>query len=77
MGLNVVCVGLTSAAEACVVMAGPKIGLKTDGVGFVVLLADCADDVGVDGAEVVGAEAMKPNRLPPPRLSVVDEDGKG
>lgn len=36
MGLKEVCVGLTSAVEAGV-MAGPKIGLKTDD-GLAVLL---------------------------------------
>lgn len=73
-----VCVGLTSAAEAGVVMAGPKIGLKTDGVGFAVVLAGCTEAVEAVGAEVVGAEAIKPKRLPPPRLSVVDDDdGRG
>lgn len=82
MGLKVVCVGLTSAAEAGGVMTGPKIGLKTDGVGLAVLLAGCAEVVGAVGAEVVGAEvvdaeAMTPKGLPAPRLSVVDENGIG
>lgn len=77
MGLNMVCVGLTSAVEADVDMAAPKIGLNPEAVWFAVLLADCAEAVGAVGAQVVGAEEVKPKMLPPPRLSLVDEDGRG
>lgn len=72
MGLKVVCVGLTSAAEA-----GPKIGLNTDGVGLAVLLAGCAETVGAVGAQVRGAEVVRAKRLPLPRSSVVDAHGRG
>lgn len=77
MGLKVVCVGLTSAADAAIDMAGPKIGLNSDDVVIrAVLLAGCAEAVGAVGAHVVDAEDVKPKRLPPPR-SVVDVEGRG
>lgn len=58
-------------------MAGPKIGLNPDGVGLAVLLAGCAEAMGAVVAQVVDAEEVKPKRLLPPWLSVVDEDGRG
>lgn len=68
---------MTSEAEAGVDMAIPKIGLNPDDVELAVLLTDCVEAVGAVSALVVGAEEVNPKRLPPPRLSVLDEVGRG
>lgn len=77
MGLKEVCAGLTSAAEAGVDMAGPKTDLNPDGVALVVILAGCAETVEAIGTQVVVAEEVMSKRLPPPKLTVEDEDGRG
>lgn len=64
--------GLTSAVEADVVLAAPKMGLNPDDRGLLMLLTDATVVVGAATVDLGGLDAgvatglIKLNRLPPP-----------
>lgn len=79
-GLKVGWVVLTSAVDAEVVLAAPKMGLNPDDRGLVMLLTDAAVVVGAAAVDLGGSDAgvatglITLNRLPPPpRDGVLDE----
>lgn len=79
IGLKVCWVGLISAVEAGVVLAAPKMGLKQDDRGLLMLLTDVTMVVGAATVDLGGSDAdvatglIKLNRLPPPpRDGVLD-----
>lgn len=72
--------GLTSAVEAGVVLAAPKIGLNPDDKGLLMLFVDTVGPTAAvaGAAEDAGVATglMRPNKLPPPpRDGELDGDG--
>lgn len=79
-GLKVDWVSLTSAVEAGVVLAAPKMGLNPDDRGLLMLLTDATVVIGAATVDLGGSDAgvatglIKLNRLPPPpRAGLLDE----
>ncbi len=83
-GLKVDWVSLTSAVEAGVVLAAPKMGLNPDDRGLLMLLTDATVVIGAATVDLGGSDAgvatglIKLNRLPPPpRAGLLDVGWRG